>query len=83
MSVRAVAVTATVMAAAKASEAAGIDKEEKADDDEKAGCDCEREANDESIELKTKNIDRNTFVDCCTHQPAGKRTLFPSGLGIP
>ena len=44
-----------------------IDKEEKADDDVKAWCDCEREANDESIELKTKNIDRNTFVDWCTH----------------
>jgi hypothetical protein len=35
-----------------------IDKEEKADDDEKAWCDSERENNDDTIELKAKNIDR-------------------------
>jgi len=35
-----------------------IDKEEKADDDEKAWCDSERVNTDDLIETKTKNIDR-------------------------
>jgi hypothetical protein len=35
-----------------------IDKEEKADDDEKAWCDGERESSDETIDTKAKNIDR-------------------------